>query len=77
MPPPCSCAAVDHVPRLVVLTGGPGAGKTATLEVVQRELSRHVVVVPEAASILWKGGFPRRMRRRPAAPRSARSPGPG
>jgi hypothetical protein len=36
---------------------------------VQRELSRHVVVVPEAASILWKGGFPRRMT--PAARRAA------
>lgn len=60
MPPACPCTALDHAPRLVVLTGGPGAGKTATLEVVQRELCGHVAVVPEAASILWKGGFPRR-----------------
>jgi hypothetical protein len=30
------------------------------LEVLQRELCEHVVVLPEAASILWKGGFPRR-----------------
>ena len=30
------------------------------IEVVQRELCGHVAVVPEAASILWKGGFPRR-----------------
>jgi predicted ATPase len=45
---------------LVVLTGGPGAGKTAALEVIQRELCPHVVVLPEAASILWRGGFPRR-----------------
>ncbi len=60
MPPACTCTSVDHVPRLIVLTGGPGAGKTATLEVVQRELCGHVTVVPEAASILWKGGFPRR-----------------
>lgn len=45
-------------PRLVVLTGGP-AGKTVVLEVARRELCRHVVVLPEAASILWRGGFPR------------------
>lgn len=60
MPRACACTSTDHVPRLVVLTGGPGAGKTATLEVVQRELCGHVAVVPEAASILWTGGFPRR-----------------
>ena len=54
----CACD-VGHSPRLVVLTGGPGAGKTAVLEVVQTNFCRHVVVLPEAASILWKGGFPR------------------
>jgi predicted ATPase len=48
------------VPRLVVLTGGPGAGKTAALEVVSRAFCEHVVVLPEAASILFRGGFPRR-----------------
>jgi len=42
------------------MTGGPGAGKTAVLEVVQRQLCRHVVVLPEAASILWRGQFPRK-----------------
>lgn len=44
----------------MVVTGGPGAGKTAVLEVVQRELCEHVVVLPESASILFRGGFPRR-----------------
>lgn len=46
--------------RLVVLTGGPGAGKTAVLELVRRALCEHVHVLPEAASILFGGGFPRR-----------------
>ena len=46
--------------RAIVLTGGPGAGKTAVLEVVTRHFCPHVVVLPEAAGMLWKGGFPRR-----------------
>lgn len=58
MPIACACA-LDHPPKLVVVTGGPGAGKTAVLEVAQRQLCRHVVVLPEAASILWRGQFPR------------------
>ncbi|HET7503497.1 MAG TPA: ATP-binding protein [Kofleriaceae bacterium] len=55
---PCTCE-IEHPPRLVVVTGGPGAGKTALLEVAQRLLCRHVIVLPEAASILWRGQFPR------------------
>lgn len=46
--------------RLVVLTGGPGAGKTAILEIVRRSLCPRVAVLPEAASILFGGGFWRR-----------------
>jgi predicted ATPase len=58
MPSTCTCN-LTHAPRLVVVTGGPGVGKTALLEVVQRDLCRHVVVLLEAASILWRGQFPR------------------
>ena len=54
----CGCAGVHH-PRRVVLTGGPGAGKTAVLELVRRSLCRHVHVLPEAATIVFGGGFPR------------------
>ena len=43
----------------MVLTGGPGAGKTAVLELVRVALCRHVALVPEAASLLFRGGFPR------------------
>ncbi len=42
-----------------MLTGGPGAGKTATLAVLRRYLCPHVAVLPESASILFGGGFPR------------------
>ena len=55
---PCRCTA-HAPPRRVVLTGGPGAGKTAVLELVHHELCRHVQVLPESAGILFGGGFPR------------------
>jgi predicted ATPase len=42
-----------------VLTGGPGTGKTAVLELVRQSMCRHVALLPEAASILFGGGFPR------------------
>lgn len=45
--------------RLVVLTGGPGAGKTATVEAIRRSLCPHSTILPEAATILFGGGFER------------------
>jgi predicted ATPase len=48
-----------HVARRIVLTGGPGAGKTAVLELVRKHFCEHVHVLPESASILFGGGFPR------------------
>lgn len=56
----CECSKKSHGCKYVVLTGGPGAGKTAVLEMVRRTLCSHVVVLPEAASIIFNGGFPRR-----------------
>ncbi|HVY44900.1 MAG TPA: ATP-binding protein [Minicystis sp.] len=47
-------------PPRVVLTGGPGGGKTAVLEVVRIHFGAHVDVTPEAARIVLSGGFPRR-----------------
>jgi len=55
---PCACRD-PHPLRRVVLTGGPGAGKTAVLEVIRQSLCEHVKVVPESASIVFGGGFPR------------------
>ena len=54
----CDCQ-LPHEPRRVVLTGGPGAGKTATLELIRQSFCRHVAILPEAAGILFGGGFPR------------------
>ena len=54
----CPCAAV-HDSRRVVLTGGPGAGKTAVLELIRQSFCHHVRVLPEAAGVVFGGGFPR------------------
>lgn len=54
---PCSCKVKAHDAQLVVLTGGPGAGKTAVLELVRKLLCEHVAILPETASILFGGGF--------------------
>lgn len=56
----CACRRADHKLKLVVLTGGPGAGKTAVLEMAKRSLCQHVSVLPEAASIVFGGGFLRK-----------------
>jgi predicted ATPase len=55
---PCACQS-PHPQRRLVLTGGPGAGKTAVLELIRKYFCRHVRTLPEAASILFGGGFPR------------------
>ncbi len=43
----------------IVLTGGPGGGKTTAADLFRREIGKRVVIVPEAATILFQGGFPR------------------
>ena len=54
----CECAEA-HERRRVVLTGGPGAGKTAVLELIRQSFCEHVRVLPEAAGVVFGGGFPR------------------
>ena len=54
----CECET-HHLRRRIVLTGGPGAGKTAVLEALKHLLCSHVVVLPESAGIVFGGGFPR------------------
>src|SRR6185436_5953576 len=57
---PCDCTE-SHVRRRLVLSGGPGAGKTAALELIRRaSFCDHVQILPEAAGIVFGGGFPRR-----------------
>lgn len=56
--PPCDCT-LRHELRRVVLTGGPGAGKSAVLELIRLFFCVHVRTLPEAASIVFGGRFPR------------------
>jgi predicted ATPase len=49
---------MNHCCR-VVLTGGPGGGKTTAADLYRREIGDEVVIVPEAATLLYMGGFPR------------------
>ena len=43
----------------IVLTGGPGGGKTTAADLFRREIGEQVVIVPEAATLVFSGGFPR------------------
>jgi predicted ATPase len=54
----CKCTEV-HQRRRLVLTGGPGAGKTALLELIRQSFCSHVTVLAEAAGVVFGGGFPR------------------
>jgi hypothetical protein len=43
----------------IVITGGPGGGKTTALDLFQREFRSLVKIVPEAATMLFEYGFDR------------------
>ncbi len=45
--------------KKLAITGGPSGGKTTLIEVLKKEFGPKIKVAPEAASILYKGGFPR------------------
>lgn len=54
------CAGKPTGPlRKIVLTGGPGAGKTAIVNLARQHFCCHLQVLRESASILFSGGFPR------------------
>ena len=45
--------------QFIVVTGGPGGGKTTALDLFQRELKKAVKIVPEAATLLFGHGLDR------------------
>lgn len=44
--------------RKIVLTGGPCAGKSTVLSVLEKKFAGRALVVPEVATMLLSGGFP-------------------
>ena len=52
-------AAHENSRCRIVLTGGPGGGKTTAADLFRREIGERVVIVPEAATLIFSGGFPR------------------
>jgi hypothetical protein len=46
-------------PLRIALTGGPGGGKTTAADLFRREIGESIVIVPESATTLFAGGFPR------------------
>jgi predicted ATPase len=45
--------------RRIVLTGGPGSGKSTAAAFLAREFVDDLWVLPESATLLYKGGMPR------------------
>ncbi len=45
--------------RKIALTGGPSGGKTTLLDALKKEFGSKIKIAPEAATILYRGGFPR------------------
>lgn len=50
---------MDSAHNTIVITGGPSGGKTTLIEAIKKELGKEVTTVPEAASLLYRGGLPR------------------
>ena len=47
------------IKKRIVLTGGPGGGKTTALDLFRRELKGKIASVPEAATMIFSGGIER------------------
>ncbi len=45
--------------KRIVLTGGPGGGKTTALDLIRREFAGKIASVPEAATMIFSGGIER------------------
>lgn len=53
----CNCTDPHGDTRLIVVTGNVRERVTAVREIIRKQLSRQVVILPEAASIVFGGGF--------------------
>lgn len=58
--PASALRAVEERPvRRIVLTGGPGSGKSTAASFLAREFPGDLWVLPESATLLYRGGMPR------------------
>lgn len=48
-----------NIKKRIVLTGGPGGGKTTALDLIRRELAGKIALVPESATMIFSGGIER------------------
>ncbi len=46
------------MPKKLLVTGGPGSGKSTAIRHIKDEFEGRVLCVPEAATLLLSGGFP-------------------
>lgn len=45
--------------KKIAITGGPNGGKTTALSVLKETFGARIEIVPEAATMIFSGGFPR------------------
>mgnify|MGYP000445184406 FL=1 len=50
---------IANIKKRIVITGGPGGGKTTALDLFRREFSGKVASVPESATMIFSGGIER------------------
>lgn len=48
-----------NIKKRIVLTGGPGGGKTTALDLIRREFNGKIASVPESATMIFSGGIER------------------
>ena len=46
--------------KRIALTGGPNGGKTTALSILRETFGHKIEIVPEAATLIFSGGFPRK-----------------
>ena len=56
----CKCCERHGKAKYIAITGGPGGGKTAVLNMIKETCCHHTEILQESAGILFGGGFPRR-----------------
>ncbi len=50
---------VSNMKKRIVITGGPGGGKTTALDLIRREFCGKIASVPESATMMFSGGIER------------------